>query len=203
MRIAIFGATGHVGRELVAQALDAGHEVTALARDPARLPPRDRLTAVTGDVRDPEVVGRVVGGADGVLSALGTRSPRGAGVCADGMRRILPAMRELGVRRLVAVGAYGSGPGARGAYRLATSLVIPAVMRDKDRQEEVIRAEGDLWTIVRPAVITGGRYTGVYRTGSDLRLGLASRVSRADLADFMLRALGSEDCARRAVAIAS
>lgn len=203
MRIAIFGATGHVGRELVARALDAGHEVTALARDPARLPPRERLTAVTGDVRDPGAVGRVVGGADGVLSALGTRSPRGAGVCADGMRRILPAMRELGVRRLVAVGAYGSGPGARGAYRLATSLVIPAVMRDKDRQEEVIRAEGDLWTIVRPAVITGGRYTGVYRTGSDLRLGLASRVSRADLADFMLRALGSEDCARRAVAIAS
>ncbi|WP_431965769.1 NAD(P)-dependent oxidoreductase [Actinacidiphila sp. bgisy160] len=203
MRIAIFGATGHVGRELVAQALDAGHEVTALARDPAALPPRERLTVVPGDVRDAEAVGRVIAGADGVLSALGTRSPRGGTICADGMRRILPAMRALGVRRLVAVGAYGSGPGGRGVHRFATSLVIPAIMRDKDRQEELIRAEGDLWTIVRPAVITGGRYSGVYRTGPDLRLGLASRVSRADLADFMLRALGSEDCVRRAVAIAS
>ncbi|MEU4094638.1 SDR family oxidoreductase [Streptomyces sp. NPDC026673] len=203
MRIAIFGATGHVGRELVAQALDAGHEVTALARAPGRLPPHERLTVVPGDVRDPEAVGRVITGADGVLSALGTHAPRGETVCADAMRRILPAMRALGVRRLVAVGAYGTGPGRHGAYRVVTSLVIPAIMRDKDRQEELIRAEGDLWTIVRPAVITGGRYSGVYRTGADLRLGLASRVSRADLADFMLRALGSEECVRRAVAITS
>ncbi|MFJ4850513.1 MULTISPECIES: NAD(P)-dependent oxidoreductase [unclassified Streptomyces] len=203
MRLAVFGAGGHLGRRLVPLALAAGHEVTVLVRNPVGLSGREGLRILPGDVRDPRDVDRVVEGADAVLSALGTRPPRGGTICAEAMRRILPAMRGHGVRRLVVVGAYGTGQSHRGAYRAVMSLALPAIMRDKDEQDALVRAEGDLWTIVQPAVLTTGRYSGVYRTGTDLRLGLASRVSRADVADFMLRAAGSEECVRRAVAITS
>jgi putative NADH-flavin reductase len=203
MRLAVFGATGHVGRHHVDQALAAGHEVTALVRDPARLPARDGLTVVPGAVQDSAAVARTVAGADAVLSALGTRKPwGGVSVCADGMRAVLPAMRTHGVRRLVVVGCYGTGEGRRkDLYYYAMSLAIRQIMRDKNRQDELIRAADEEWTIVCPAVLGGGTRTGRVRAGTDLRLGLLSRISYADVAGFMLDEAGKGEYVRKAVAI--
>lgn len=202
MHLAVFGATGHVGRHLVDQALAAGHEVTALVRDPARVPAREGLTVVPGAVQDADAVSRTVEGADAVLSALGTRKPWGVTVCTDGMRAILPVMKAHGVRRLVVVGCYGTGEGSRkDLYHYAMSLAMRSLFLDKRRQDALIRAADDEWTIVCPAVLGSGPGAGRYRAGTDLRLGFLSRVSYADVAGFMLEQVGTDEYVRKAVAI--
>lgn len=204
MRLAVFGATGHVGRQLVDQALAGGHQISALVRDPAALPAREGLRVEPGSVQDAAAVARTIEGSDAVLSALGTRKPWGVTVCTDGMRAILPAMRDKGVRRLIAVGCYDTGEGRRkDLYFYAMSVAIRQIMLDKNRQDALIRAEGDQWTIVCPAVLGGGPRTGRYRAGTDLRLGLTSKISYADVAHFMLEELGKGEYVRQAVAITS
>jgi putative NADH-flavin reductase len=201
MHLAVFGGTGHTGRHLLEQALQQGHTVTALARDPSRLTVHERLQPVAGDVRDTEAVKQVVAGSEAVLSALGQRR-WGSTVCTDGMRTILPAMDAHGVRRLVAVSGYGVADSRhRNLYVTVTRVAIRSLMRDKEGMEELIRASGTAWTIVRPAVLTDGPPTGSYRTGSDLRLTFASKVSFADVADFMLAQLTQDAFVHRAVSI--
>lgn len=201
MHYAVFGATGHTGRHLLQQALQDGHEVTALARDPSKLPAHPHLHIVAGDVRDTERVQDTVVGADAVLSALGQRRWRTT-VCTDGMRNILAAMNAHGVRRLLAVSGYGVGDSRhRNLYTASMWIMLRPIMKDKTQMEELIQASDTDWTLVRPAVITEGPHTGRYRTGPDLHLGYTSKISYADLADFMLSHLTQEDLIRQAVAI--
>jgi len=203
MHLAVFGGTGHTGRHLLEQALQQGHTLTALARDPGRLTVHERLRAVAGDVRDADAVKHVVAGSDAVLSALGQRS-WGSTVCSDGMRTILPAMDAHSVHRLVAISGYGVADSRhRNLYVAIARVAIRSLMRDKEGMEELIRASDTAWTIVRPAILTGGRHTGHYRTGTDLRLTITSKVSYADVADFMLAQLANDTFIRRAVAITS
>lgn len=201
MRLAVFGGTGQVGRQVLGQALRAGHDVVALAREPGRLPRHDRLQPVQGDVRDAAAVKQAITGCGAVLSALGQRSLRKVTVCADGMRTILPAMSALGVRRLVAVSGYGVADSRGNLYSAIARIAISAIMRDKEAMEELIRTSAADWTIVRPAILTNGGLTGAYRTGSTLRLTPVSRISRADVAHFMLSTLSDQGSLRRAVAI--
>ncbi|MFF4012327.1 NAD(P)-dependent oxidoreductase [Streptomyces sp. NPDC001717] len=201
MHLAVFGATGHTGRHLVDQALDSGHHVTALARDPAKLPARARLRVIEGDVRDAEPVARTVAGADAVISALGQRR-WGTTVCADAMRTVLPAMAAHDVRRLIALGNHGTGDSRHpGIYTTAVWIAIRSIMRDKERMERLIRAGDTAWTIVRPAALTEGPRTARYRTGADLRLTFASKVAFADVADFMLAQLTTDEHVREALSI--
>ncbi|MFJ8018346.1 NAD(P)-dependent oxidoreductase [Streptomyces sp. NPDC096339] len=201
MHLAVFGATGHTGRHLVDQALDSGHHVTALARRPAELPARARLRVFEGDIRSAESVARTIAGADAVISALGRRR-WGTTVCADAMRTVLPAMAAHDVRRLIALGNYGTADSRHpGIYTATVWIAIRSIMRDKERMERLIRAGGTAWTIVRPAALTEGPLTARYRTGTDLRLTFASKVAFADVAHFMLAQLTTEEHVREAVAI--
>ncbi|MCM3883187.1 NAD(P)-dependent oxidoreductase [Frankia sp. R82] len=203
MHLAVFGGTGHTGQHLLEQALRQGHTLTALARDPGRLTPHESLRAVAGDVRDADVVKHVVAGSDAVLSALGQRR-WGSTVCTEGMRTILAAMDVHSVHRLVAVSGYGVADSRhRTLYVAITRIAIRSLMQDKEGMEELIRASDTAWTVVRPAVLTGGSHTGHYRTGIDLRLTFASKVSYADVADFMLTQLTHDTHLRHAVAITS
>src|SRR5919108_2384040 len=129
MRLTIFGATGGTGTQLVRQALDGGHEVTAVVRDPARLtvPKQAGLRVVRADVMDPDAIVPAVEGADAVLSALGNRLSGPANVCAEGVRSILAAMDKTGARRLAVVSAAG-------AYNdpsdgLVTGLVVKPLLQ--------------------------------------------------------------------------
>ncbi len=201
MHLAVFGGTGHTGRYLVEQALQQGHTVTALARDPSRLTVHERLRPVSGDVRDTEIVNQVIAGSNAVLSALGQRR-WGSTVCTDGMRTVLPAMNAQGVRRLVAISGYGVADSRhRNLYVTIARVAIRSLMRDKEGMETLIRASETAWTIVRPAILTDGPRTGRYRTDSDLHLTITSKVSFADVADFMLAQLTEDEFVRRAVAI--
>jgi len=190
MRITVFGASGATGRQVVDQALEAGHEVTVLVRDPAAFGVRhDRLEVVVGDVGNARRVEEVVRDQDAVISALGTNRRGPVSVYSVGARAILAAMGEHGVRRLVILSAYGVGDSHdRSPFVLMAWATIRQNYLDKERMEGLIRASGVDWTIVRPPRLTTGPRTGAYRTGTDMSVGLTSSISRADLAEFLLDA---------------
>ena len=197
MKVLILGATGGTGRILLEKALGRGHEVTALARDPSAVAPRDyRPRVLRGDAMDPGAVEAAVSGQDAVLSALGTRSTKPTNLFSASTANLVGAMKKQGVRRLVCVTGIGAGDSKGHGGFLYDRFLLPFVVRnqyeDKDRQEEIIRRSGLEWVIVRPARLTNGPATGEYHvflSGDSYR---ATTVSREDVADFMLAQLGGD-----------
>ncbi|MCD0452373.1 SDR family oxidoreductase [Actinocorallia sp. API 0066] len=197
MRLTVLGATGRTGRHLVRQALDAGHHVTAVVRDPARLDPADHplLEAVTADPLDPAALAPAVDGRDAVLSALGPNNRADGTVCADGARSAVKAMRAVGVGRLVVVSASGpfiddgDGPFTRVVFKpLLRRLFLDTPFTDLENAEREIRASGLDWTLVRPPRLTEGKPR-PYRTVLDRNVRGGTTLSRADLATAVLNAL--------------
>ncbi|ATQ77305.1 nucleoside-diphosphate sugar epimerase [Massilia violaceinigra] len=189
MNLAIFGATGATGRHLVEQALEAGHQVRALVRNADGLPiAHPRLRIVVGMLAQPAIVSGVAQGADAVICVLGARKGEASAICTEGARSILQAMNTAGARRLVALSAYGASE-TRNASLFIRFIrkVIAAKMRDKDGMEALVRDSELDWTLVRPPVLTNGERSGRYRAGTALKPGVTGRLSRADLAAFMLR----------------
>lgn len=207
MRVLVFGASGRTGRELVTQALGQGHRVTAFVRDPAKLISRSPdLALIPGDVVDLAAVHQAVRGQDAVISALGASTPfRRDPRLVDGVRNIVSTMEQMGVRRLVYVSYLGVHDGRSQLSLLGRYLVAPlarAVVADHEAKEALIRQSGLEWVIVRPPLLTNGPRTGEYRSGQNIEAkSLISRISRADVADFMLRQLCDDTYVRRAPAL--
>jgi putative NADH-flavin reductase len=203
----LLGATGLTGRHLLAGALERGHEVTVLVRDPGKLTAEHpRLRTVVGSATDPATVDDALAGRDAVLCALGTRSPSSLLRCrlmTDSMRALVPAMRRRGASRLVLLSALGVGHSADHAplaLRAAFRTVFRQVGRDKAAAEEYVRA-GDLdWTVVYPPALTDDPPSGDYRSGRALAVKGLPRISRADVAHFMLSQL-SDTAFSRDIAI--
>jgi putative NADH-flavin reductase len=207
MKITVFGATGGIGGHVVRQALDAGHQVTAVVRDPARLDLRhERLDVVTADIMDPEAIADAVKGRDAVISALGARDLKPTTVARDSARSIISAMTRTGARRLLAVS--NSGMIRDGDGFLLRTLLKPVVGRvlrepwaDMAAMEELIFASDLDWTVVRPPRLTDGELTGSVRS----RIGANPKgftVARADVADFLLKAVDDDTFSRFPVSIA-
>ena len=192
MKLAIFGATGRTGRELVRQALEAGHEVAALARDPGRLPAHEGVHGVAGDVHDDRAVERTVEGCQGVLVALGHTKGSGADVLAAGTRNIVAAMRRYRVPRLVVLSGAGvrvkGDPLAPGPLLMRGLLktLAGSLIADAEAQYRVVSGSGTEWVFVRAPRLTGAAPTGRYRVGTGLALGPRDQIPRADVAEFML-----------------
>jgi putative NADH-flavin reductase len=210
MQLTIFGASGGTGHRLVEQALAAGHTVTAVVRDPARLPVRhDRLKLVAADVLDPEAITPAVADADAVVSALGPRSSRNrSSITSAGMASILKAMRTAGSSRLVVVSAAPVASDDHGTtlpYRLLVKPLLRALLgglyADLAVMEETVRRSGLAWTILRPPQLTDGPRTGSYRQTTDANLRRGYRVYRADLADAILAALEDPDSVKATITI--
>ena len=221
MKLTIVAATGGVGRQLLEQAADAGHDVTAVVRNPGKLSRPVRAVTVDMTAPDPAALESAVAGADAVLSGLGPRSNADAGVAARGTRAIVAAMQAAGVRRIVAVSAAPAGavptpgrpspprhdPGDGFFMRHLLSHVARAtlgkVFADLAQMEDILAGSGLDWTVVRPPRLTGRPLTGAYRTayGQNLRGGLS--VARADVAHYMLTVLGQPDTIKQAIGIAS
>lgn len=202
----VFGATGGTGRQVVEQAVAAGHDVTVLARDPARVVARDRVTVIGGDVLTPQPWRAAVAGQDAVLSCLGSTDRRHpTTVYSEGTANILAAMRDGGVRRVLCLSSAGLeiAPGTPLGQRLVTRLVIQRLYRhgyaDMARMERLVAAARDLdWTIVRPPMLTDGPQTGDYRTAENAHLAKAKSISRADLAHYLLTQV-TDEASRHAV----
>lgn len=189
MKLALFGASGATGRHLLGQALAAGHEVRALVRNAGAMSvTHPRLQLVAGTLAQPDAVQAVVQGTDAVISVLGARKGDASPVCTDGMHSILQAMNATGARRLLALSAYGASETRHASLFIRlVRKIIAAKMRDKDSMEALVRDSSLDWTLVRPPVLTNSAPAGGYRAGAKLEPGLAGRLSRADLAAFMLR----------------
>ena len=197
MNILIVGATRGIGRELVEQALASGNSVTALARHPERLAARhERLRKLRGDILDAESVSGAMAGQNAVCCAIGVSTPwEQPGVFSKGTERLLQAMKSNAVRRLICVTGIGAGDSrGHGGFlydRVLFPLLLKSVYADKDRQEALIRAADVDWTIVRPGFLTNGPLTRSYRVLTDLAGVTAGRISRADVAHFMLEELAA------------
>lgn len=192
MNILVFGATGHTGHQVVTQALGQGHTVTAFVRNPGKLAIVDeRLRVVIGDTtRDESTVAQVVRGHDVVVSALGRRNSfRAAHLIERSMQAIVPSMERAGVRRLILVSALGVGESRRDAPlipRIMYRVLLSDIFADKKAGEDYVRSSSLEWTIVHPVLLTDGPQTGNYRVGARLELHGIPKISRADVAHFIL-----------------
>lgn len=196
LRLLVIGPTGGTGRQLVEQALAQGHEVTAFARNPARLPlQHPRLRIAQGDVLDPASLEPAMQGQNAVLSALGHRRFLGPSrILSEGTANILRAMKSAGVHRFICESSLGIGSTAGRGGVIATLFVYPIILPfyswDKLRQEKLIEDSDLDWVIVRPAALTNGAARGQYRHGPKAgNYFLPVRISRADVAAFMLQQL--------------
>ncbi|MFR9766911.1 NAD(P)-dependent oxidoreductase [Nocardia sp. SC052] len=193
MRIAVFGATGTVGRLVVERALREGHEVTAFTRSAASVTQRhERLRVVEGDVLDTDSVQRAVEGQEAVLISLG--NGRKGVVRAGGTKAIIDAMRRTGVKRLICQTTLGVGDSKGNLNFLWKYVMFGLLLRpayaDHVEQEKYVMASDLDWTIVRPSAFTDGPATGGYRRGFRAdEPGLTLKISRADIADFMIEQL--------------
>jgi putative NADH-flavin reductase len=197
MKLAIFGASGGTGRILVDLALAAGHEVVAMARDPASVGVRPGLTVVQGDIRNPESVSVALAGCDAVLSALGSRSLGRDDLLEVGITNILSGMRSHGVRRIIVLGAAGALHDAQKHQTLGRKIFFALIrntflkhpMNDSGRQEGILEVSGTDYTVVHPPRLTDGPATGSYRVMADGLPPGGQQISRADVAAFMIRQL--------------
>lgn len=202
MKLAVFGATGPTGQQLVKQALEQGHSVTALARTPERLAiQHSSLRIVKGNVLDIAAVEEVVAGVDAVLSCLGRRNPfSGKGDVWKGTHNIIVAMKKRGVRRLIVESAYAAGNSREFAslgMKLVTSTLLGWAYQEKAVLEPDVMSSGLYWVIVRPPALRDGPRTGNYRASEGLRLSVWNWINRADVADFMLKQVASDEWLRK------
>ena len=196
LRVIVIGATGGTGRELVRQALEQGHQVTAFVRKPKKLKiEHPNLRVAHGNVRDYASVESAMRGQSAVLCALGhKRFFYPTRILSEGTRNILRAMKACDVPRLVCESSLGVGNSVGRLGLVGTFFVVPVVLPfiywDKVRQEKLIDESDADWVIVRPATLTNKPARGTYRHGRNVgNFVLTRTVSRADVADFMLKQL--------------
>jgi putative NADH-flavin reductase len=195
VKLVIFGSTGTVGRQVVEQALNQGHWVTAFARNPNRLDIRHpHLNRVQGDVMDFQIVKQAIHGQEAVVCVLGSGKKMTGTVRSEGTRQIIRAMEATGVRRLICQSTLGAGDswGSLNFYwkYIMFGLILRNVFADHEKQEDYVRQSHLDWTIVRPGAFLDGELTGNYRHGfSGTDKSSQLKISRADIADFILKQL--------------
>lgn len=210
----MFGSTGGTGVATVRALLAAGHEATAFARDPTRLPSLPSLRAVRGDVLNAADVAAAVPGHEVVIVSLGNsqnpfammlgaRRTTSATVCETGTRHIVGAMQASGITRLLVVSAFGIGD-TRARLPLAFKLFYRTVLRehmaDKEKQEELVKSSGLDWTLVQPVGLNDAPATHDWLADTQ---GVIRRqeMSRADVAAFLVSLVGTGEYSRSSVAL--
>ncbi len=200
MKLIVFGSTGGTGRQIVAQALEQGHDVTAFVRSPEKLNQKhEKLHVVKGDVLDVDSIEQAIQEQDVVLCTLGLSAVMDkSNLRANGTKNIILAMEKAGVKRFVCQSTAGFGDSRETLPFLMKYFIVPFILRrvwaDHEIQENHIKASQLDWIIARPTALTDGEHTGSYQHGytADNKT-VTSKVSRADTADFMLKQL-TDNC---------
>jgi putative NADH-flavin reductase len=204
MLVLIIGASRGVGLETARQAVAAGHQVRAFARSARDIGGTDRnLEKIGGDALNSADVSAALVGVNVVIQTLGV----GFGALFQPIRLfsaatqvLIDAMHASGVKRLISLTGFGAGDSGRSVaaiQRLPFNLVFGRAYQDKSRQERLIKESSLDWTIVRPGVLTHGRRTGRYQVlerSSEWRNGI---ISRADVADFLVRQIEGQSYLRK------
>lgn len=199
-KIALFGSTGTIGRKALSQSLENGYEVLAFCRNKADLAEfnHPNLKIYEGNVLSVEDVNQAMKGQDAVIVCLGSGKSRKGTVRSEGTKNIIAAMKNNGVNRLICQSTLGTHD-SRGNLNFFWKYImfgwfLKEVYQDHELQEEYVQESGLDWTIVRPSAFTDGGITGQYKHGFGANeQGLSLKISRADVAHFLLRQLGSTD----------
>jgi uncharacterized protein YbjT (DUF2867 family) len=200
MNLLVLGATGRTGSLVVEQALAAGHTVTALVRSPEKLTTvNSKLRVVTGQATDTAAVSRALEGADAVISTLGGKGS----VIADSTQAIVAAAREAGVNRVVVLSSWLVERDRMDAVtRLLTGIAMGPVIKDQNAGEQMLRRSDLEWTIVYASMLSDGPAKGsvvVLPDGAKRRM--SEKISRADVAAWMLQAATGVQHSRHSVGI--
>jgi len=196
--IIVFGATGPTGWEFVKQALDEGHELTVIVRDPNSLNLKHpKMKVIKGDVLEYSSFENEVMGKDAVISCLGSGGKtKPTIVYSKGMENIVSAMGKSGVDRLICISAMGLSTNDKMSFlgKILTKFVAQKIYKEpyKDMRlmEKILEKANLEWTIVRPPMLTNKAKTAIYRLGINEHLSRPLSISRADLAHYMLRSIG-------------
>jgi len=210
MRITVFGATGGTGKQLVEQALEAGNDVVAYVRNPSKLDMNHKhLTIVQGKLTDQALIERAVRGANAVISVLGPRGGSKSKPLTEGMQNIIAAMKKQGVRRLIISSTLSAkDPNDLPEFRARAlvnlvKLTMHAVYEEIVSVAETVRASDLDWTIVRLTMLNDKPKSGKVRVGYLGKGEVGTWISRADIADFMLKQVEDTKYLRQAPAISN
>jgi putative NADH-flavin reductase len=203
MRLFIVGATGGIGESLLKIGLERGHEVTAYVRSPEKITEsHQRLSVVRGDVFDAGAMARSLAGHDAVLSAFGPMTIRTTTLRREFGHALATAMRSSAVRRvqLVSAAFLFEKIGLLGAILKPT--LFRSMAPDMAAMEQEIMRDDLEWTVLRPPRLTNGTLTGAYRVADGKLPASGHLISRADVADFMIKEAEAPAHVRQIVGIA-
>lgn len=205
-KIIIFGATGGTGKQLVEQSLEQGHAITAFVRNPKKLKlEHPNLRILTGDVRDYDDVHAAMLDQEIVMCCLGTPASDKTKLRTTGTDIIIRAMKARNIDRLICQTSLGFGDSKAVLPFHMKYIIVPFILKDAfadhESQEALIKNSGLNWTIVRPGNMTNGKRTKKYKFNFDFNETIKLKVSRADVADFMLKQIGLDEFTRKTVGI--
>lgn len=194
MKIVIFGASGHIGQIVVSRALGKGYKVTAFVRNPNSLSIKNKnLYVYVGDIRNYAQVADAVKGNEAVISVVGNRTRsvvfQSTTVISEGVENIIKAMKQHKVKRLLFITSFGLNESIFLPEKIFIRTVLRNIFAEMLPQEKIISQSGLDYTIVRPARLTDESRVGEYKAAEDLHIGLFSHISRAAVADFLLKQL--------------
>jgi uncharacterized protein YbjT (DUF2867 family) len=199
MNLTLLGAAGATGVPLVEQALADGHHVTALVRSRQKLSiTNPNLDVVEGDATDRAAVSQAMNGADAVISVLGARGP----VIAEATRAIVAVAKQEGPERIVMLSSFAvARDRLTPVSKLVTRMAMGSQIRDKAAGEDILRASGLDWTIVYATKLTSGPEAEASVVPETEKVGMSQKISRADVASFLLQAATDDLYSRRGVVI--
>lgn len=206
MKIIIFGATGGTGKELVKQTLESGNMVTAFVRTPQKLKiSHDNLKIIQGNVLNYDDVLNAIDNQEVVFCNIGMPASDKTTLRADGTAYIVKAMEEKGVKRLICQTSLGFADSKAVLPWWMKYIIVPFILKnafiDHELQESVIEKSNLDWTIIRPGNMTNGKLTKTYKYGFKPTEKIKLKVSRADVAHFMLNQIDNNTYLRQKVGI--
>ncbi len=193
MKVLVIGASRGIGLEILKEGLALGHDMSALVRDPSRMPLKvGGLKIIDGDILDKESVDEAMDRQDAVCISIGIKPTRKlVSVFSEGTKIVIESMKEHSCKSLLCVTGIGAGDsrGHGGFFydKIFNPFFLKTIYEDKNRQEQIVRQSGLDWTIVRPGFLTNGPKSGKYRVVKDLTGLTSKKISRADVADFMIK----------------
>lgn len=200
MKVFLFGATGATGKEVLFKLLEQGYQVRALVRSSEKMSTVNsaNLTVIEGDVNAPATYEHELKGSDVVISALGTGTNRKPTVVySQGGKNIISTMRKTGVKKLILLTAAAFDTSDPATHNFIVKFIVCPLFRhiyaDMEKLEALLESSPDIdWVCVRPTRLTSKAYTGQYRVNNKHCPKGGSKISRKDLADFIVKQISSD-----------